>query len=421
MPTDPRRLSERISTVKPLFASGLVGLLIAALLACNAFAASTAEGKVGCGAVAHRLPQLGEHLPVAIAVATPCGHFLVERSGEVARSRSAPRPVPAGAGWYPDLTWYRVVRGHLLIGVRHHFLWRSAQPLVTRYNLGAIVRGSGELAFSLFFENGAASKLFVARYGGTEHLVGRGETPIGWTRKGDLIAVRYQQLPSLHRPESLVLLTPSGRLLRRIAVDVWDWAWAENRSVLYLLAHGRVERFDGSSLVPLASLNRLRIGAGTRLTPLGRLLAVSDTRRIALLDAPTGALVATARFPRQKAKQSYGAIAANANGTAVAFTWDNLADASSDPSVKGVFDTVYLLRARAEKATVLQRVAITYPTCGDMSSLVWRGPSLVYTETGGHALIFQPLTNSPPIRLTSLISRLSGDYVAEPIDFTVKR
>jgi hypothetical protein len=190
--------------------------------------------------------------------------------------------------------------------------------------------------------------------------------------------------------------------------------------VLYLLAHGRVERFDGNSLVTLASLDSLRIGAAPRLAPLGRLLAVSDTKRIAVLDARTGTTVATAGFPRQKTKQSYGAIAANANGTAVAFTWDNLADASSDPSAKGVFDTIYLVRAHTHSASALQRVAITYPTCGDGSSLVWRGPSLVYTETGGHALIFRPLTSSPPIRLAPLIRRLSGDYVAEPIDFTVK-
>jgi hypothetical protein len=97
-----------------------------------------------------------------------------------------------------------------------------------------------------------------------------------------------------------------------------------------------------------------------------------------------------------------------------------LADASSDPSAKGVFDTIYLVRAHTHSASALQRVAITYPTCGDGSSLVWRGPSLVYTETGGHALIFRPLTSSPPIRLAPLIRRLSGDYVAEPIDFTVK-
>jgi Putative transposase of IS4/5 family (DUF4096) len=216
--------------VKAPFVGGLVGLLVAGVLACAAFAAPSAESKVGCESLAHRLPHLEARLPVAIAVATPCGHFLVERSGAVVRSRPAPRPVPAGAGWYPDLTWYRFVRGHLLIGVRHRLLWRSTHPLATRYNLGAIERAADEVAFSLFY--GSASKLFVARFGGVERLVGRGETPIGWTRTGDLIAVRYQQLPSGHRPESLVLLAPSGQLLHRIAVDVWDWAWAKNRSVL---------------------------------------------------------------------------------------------------------------------------------------------------------------------------------------------
>jgi hypothetical protein len=402
--------------VKPLLIGGLIAALLAA--AAVGLAAPTAEAKVGCESLAHRVPRLDEHLPVAIAVATPCGDFLVERSGVVVRSRPASRPVPAGAGWYPDLTWYRVVRGHLLIGVRHRFLWRSARPLATRFNLGAIERGTGEVAFSLFY--GSASKLFVARFGGAEHFVGRGETPVGWTRSGDLLAVRYQQLRPGYRQESLVLLAPSGRLLRRIAVDVWDWAWVGNGRVLYLLAHGRVERFDGSSLIPLASLVSLRIGAAPRLAPLGRVLAVSDTKRIAVLDARTGTVVATARFPRQKTKQSYGAIAANANGTAVAFTWNNLADASSDTSVKGVFDTVYLVRAHTRSASALQRVAITYPTCGDMSSLAWRGPSLVYTETGGHALIFRPLTNLAAIKLTPLVTRLSGDHVAEPIGFTVR-
>jgi hypothetical protein len=409
--------------VKASFVGGLVILLMAGALACGALAVPMAESKVGCESLAHRLPHLKGRLPVAIAVATPCGQFLVERSGAVVRSRPPPRPVPVGAGWYPaDLTWYRVVRGHLLIGVRHRFLWRSARPLATRYNVGAIVRGHGRIAFSLFYENGSASKLFVARLGNAEQLIGRGETPIGWTSTGDLVAARFQQLRAEDRAVSRwVLLAPSGRRLRRIAVDVSDWGWAENQRVLYLIARGQVERFDGSSLVALASLASLRIGAATRLTPLGRLLAVSDTKRIALLDARTGAVIATARLPREKERQSYGAIVADASGTAVAFTWNNLAAASSDPSVKGVFDTVYLLRAHAQTAAVLQRVSITYPSCDEMSSLVWRGQSLVYTETGGHALIFRPLTSSPPIRLTPLIARLSGDYVAEPIDFTVRR
>jgi hypothetical protein len=79
------------------------------------------------------------------------------------------------------------------------------------------------------------------------------------------------------------------------------------------------------------------------------------------------------------------------------------------------------LRAHAQTATVLQRVPITHPTYDEMSSQVWRGQSLLYTETGGYALIFRPLTSTPPIRLTPLIARLAGDYVAEPIDFTVRR
>jgi hypothetical protein len=400
--------------VKPLLA-------VVAIVACAAVAARTADGKAGCGSLAHRLPRFEQRLPVAIAVTTPCGWFLVERSGAVLRSRPAPPPVPAGAGWYPaDLTWYRVVRGHLLIGVRHRFLWRSARPLATRYDLGAIARGPGRIAFSLL--DGSASRLFVARLRGSEQLVGRGETPIGWTRSGDLVAARFRQLRSEDRAVSRwILLAPSGRLLRRIADDVGDWAWAEHRRALYLLAHRRVERFDGSSLVPLASLDELRIGAAPRLTALGHVLAVSDTKRIAVVDVPTGAVVATARLPRQKTPESYGAIAANADGTAIAFTWSNLAAASADPSVKGAFDTVYLLRAHAQGASVLARVPITYPTCDEGSSLVWRGQSLVYTETGGHALIFRPLTKSPAIKLTPLITRLSGNYVAEPIDFTVKR
>ena len=61
----------------------------------------------------------------------------------MARSRPAPRPVPGDAGWYPaDLTWYRVARGHLLIRVRHRFLWRSSRPLAVRSDVGAIVRGN---------------------------------------------------------------------------------------------------------------------------------------------------------------------------------------------------------------------------------------------------------------------------------------
>ena len=219
----------------------------------SAASAPAAVGKVGCESLARRLPRVGQRLPVSVALATPCGHFLVERNGLVVRAQPTPLPVPAGASWYPDLTWYRVVRGHLLVGIRHRLIWRSARPLATRFNVGAIELGQRRIAFSLFY--GSASRLFVARLGGAERSVGRGETPIGWTHSGDLVAVRYRALRPGFRPESLVLLALSGRPLRRIAPNVWDWAWAGKRRVLYLLARGRIKRFDGSSLVPLASLD----------------------------------------------------------------------------------------------------------------------------------------------------------------------
>ena len=70
--------------------------LVVAVSACLAFAPAAA-GTVGCESLAHRLPRLGQPLPVALSVSTPCGHFLIAHSGAVVRSRPAPRPVPAGA------------------------------------------------------------------------------------------------------------------------------------------------------------------------------------------------------------------------------------------------------------------------------------------------------------------------------------
>jgi hypothetical protein len=400
--------------VKPLLIGGLVAL--STTVFAGTFVVAAADAKVGCESLAHRLPRVHARLPAPVGVTTPCGHFVLSENGTVARSRPTPRPVPAGASWYPaDLTWYRVVRGHVVIGVRRRLLWRSRRPLATRFDVSAVVRGHDTVAFSLFY--GAASELFVARLDGREHFVGRGETPIGWTRSGDLVVAR---LRAGNRPESLVLLAPSGRLLRPVAVDAEDWAWAEEPRVLYLLVHRRVERFDGGSVVRFASLDSIGIGGTPRLTALGHVLVVSDNQGIAVLEARTGAVVATASFRRPKTQQWYGSIAVNANGTAVAFTWNNLPAASSDPSIKHVVDTVYLLRSHAQSVSVLQRVPITYPNCDETSSLVWRGRSLVYTETGGHAVIFRPLTSSPPLELTPLVTKLSGDYVAEPISFTVK-
>jgi len=72
MPADLRRLDGRKLAVRPLFVGGLLGLLMAAVLACGAFAAPTAERKVGCESLARRLLRFEERLPVAIAVETPC-------------------------------------------------------------------------------------------------------------------------------------------------------------------------------------------------------------------------------------------------------------------------------------------------------------------------------------------------------------
>ncbi|MHB8469521.1 MAG: hypothetical protein ACYDCH_07200 [Gaiellaceae bacterium] len=374
--------------------------------------APPALGKVGCESLAQRLPRLRQRLPVEIVVSTPCGRFLIGRDGVVERSRPMPRPVPAGASWSPDLTWYRVVRGQLQVGERQRLLWRSARPVATRFDVGAIALGNRRLAFSLFY--GSASKLFVARFGGRERFVGRGETPIGWTRSGDLVAVRFRAAGTSYRQEALVLLAPSGRFLRRIAPDVWDWAWAGRRKVLYLLARGQVERFDGGSLVPLGSLTALRIGPRPLLTPLGRLLAVSGSRRIALLDSRTGAVVSTAglpRLPQQKTvvAASIISIAMNRSGTAVAFVWSN-----------PVAETVYLLPAHARRAVAIQRARLEYATCDRSAALVWRGRSLVFSDVEGHAAILRPLPHTRTIALTPLVTKLSGAYVAEPIDFTVR-
>src|SRR4051812_37209789 len=75
-------------------------------------------------------------LPASIVATTSCGRFEIDVGGRVRFIGPKTLPVPLGVNWYQDLSWYRVARGHLVVGRGEQMQWRSHATYPTS-------RGSG--------------------------------------------------------------------------------------------------------------------------------------------------------------------------------------------------------------------------------------------------------------------------------------
>src|SRR4051794_8017495 len=136
------------------------------------------------------LPR-GLSLPAPIVATTSCGRFEVGTGGRVHFLGPKSLPVPPGVNWYEDLSWYRIVRGHVVVGRGLRTEWRShrSYPLSRGSGVGAVRASSNRVAFSFAAPpaNWKRATLYVARRGSDERAVAVGETPIGWTGQGALV------------------------------------------------------------------------------------------------------------------------------------------------------------------------------------------------------------------------------------------
>lgn len=273
-----------------------------------------------------------------------------------------------------DLTWYRIEHSRLLVGRRHRLLWRSQGRFasVRGEGVGAVTLSRARVAFSFF--TGRTPTLYLARLGGAEAPVARGETPLGWTRTGSLVTLGS-------RGGVILVRSASGRLQRTLTRGVYNFVFDRARGALVYVAHRTLERFDGGRVRALARLPELRLGGRPSLTPLAGVLVVSGRQRLVVLRAD-GSLLSSTVLPRRRARADWtpGALAADAKGD-VAFTATrgNTAYGSSG------FESVYLLPAGAQAARAIYHEHVDFAVCERGAALAWHGDWLLYSASEGYA------------------------------------
>lgn len=332
-----------------------------------------------------------------MTIRTGCGAFEIGRSGRVRKISSNRSPVPPGADWWPYTgVWDKLAGGHLVVGRWQKRLWRSAGSFPRPYEAGAITVGPKAIAFSY---SNRVPRLYLAPLGGRERLVATGEYPIGWTRGG--------LYTGTSRGGGLRLRSAGGVLRATLARQVYDYAYDHASGRLYFLARGNLVRADGAEQRPIASLARLGLAAGRalQLQPLGRLVALTDRRRLVVL-RPDGSLFAAARLPRGRTRvdgiSSQIAAAANAQGVAFTATRGNTAYGSQGS------ETVYLLRPGAQSARAVHTERVRFAVCERGAGLQWHGRWLLYAASEGNTSIVDASHPQHAIDLARTVRRLPG-------------
>jgi hypothetical protein len=358
-------------------------LAIAAVLL--AAAAGAASGKSSGKNCSLDLLQGKPGLPAAVVVTTDCGLYRLGTDGSVAFAGKWKSPVPPVArAYWMDFSWYGLARGHVLIGRGMKQLWRShdAYPGGRRLDVEGIALGRHKLAFTLYRRR--RSTLFVGRFGGREHRVADGEWPLAFTHAG-LVTFRGK-----------TLLLRSDRTVRVLAHAIDPQVDRKSRKVVFR-SNGELFAFDGSRVRGLASLRKLGVTGVPVVEPLGGLVAAHDRRRLIVVDYD-GRLVASTALPksRHQADGVSSPVAANAEGTAVAFT------VTSGNLER---ESVYLLAVGTHRARALHTERFVG---GGGAWLAWRGRWLLYANAGQQAAVVDSSGQAPAVELSDVIAKLPG-------------
>ena len=364
----------------------LVWILALALAA----GVGAAPAKTSGGSCSAPLPKGLAGLPSVVVVTTDCGRFRLKPDGSVRFAGKWRSPVPPVArGYWPDtLAWYGLAHGHVLIGRGMKQLWRSHGTYTGgRYiDIGAVVLGRRLIAFSYY--RGRQSYLLVAHYGGAERLVARGEVPLAFS-SGRLVTWRER---------GKALLLRRARTARFLAHAIDPQVDHESRVVVFR-SNGELYAFDGERIRALISLRRHGVTGPPTVEPLGRWVATHDRRRL-VVAGYDGRLVASTALPRSRYRADgvTSPVAANADGTAVAFTVTsrNLSR-----------ETVYLLAGGTHRAQpLLAEKFVGGGGCGAGAWLAWRDRWLLYANAGQQAAVIDSSGQAPAIQLSDVIAQL---------------
>jgi hypothetical protein len=365
-------------------------------LALVAAAATGGQAHGVSGRCAQALPR-GAQVPAPIVVTTRCGRFRLQPKRGVIYKGARTLPVPRGANYWADLTWYRFSRHHLLIGRGLRQLWRSHGTYRSTYpyDIGRVALGPSELAFSY------SDRLYVARYRGREHVVARGESPVAFLM-GKLLTWRTRGFALVRRG--------AGRVVVPHAVDPeWDRAGG----MVVFRTGRRLRAFDGAKVHELGNRYELGVRGNPVVELLGGLVSMHDTRRLVVLDYDSRLVASAPLPPRPKRVDGVSsAVVANADGTAFAFT---ATQGNTAYGSKGS-ETVYVLPAGGHAVKRVFTENLKFDACGRMAWLAWHGRWLLYANPELRAAVVDPTGQAAPADLTRVIGGLPGIRRDGPFD-----
>jgi hypothetical protein len=139
------------------------------------------------------------------------------------------------------------------------------------------------------------------------------------------------------------------------------------------------------------------MSANTWLQPLGGLVELLDVRRPAVV-RPDGSLFASTPVRHLDRISSFLASAPGAS--AVAFT--GVTGPTRDPNA----ESVYLLRAGADAAIVVQDEPGSFGGCAQWASVEWHGSWLLYSNNDGNLAAIETVGAQRAIELSGLARRL---------------
>jgi len=231
--------------------------------------------------------------------------------------------------------------------------------------------------------------VYLARHGEAPHVVGRG-VPLGWTRRGTLVALRFRGTRA-----DVDIRDDAGRRLRVLARDVATYAFdAASGTLLYV---------DGRTIVRTDGRSRTRVGRlpssrGGWIQPLaGGLVALLDEHRLVVL-RPDGSTLG-----RFRAAGALGGPVARAGGVAVAVT-----HGYRGYRTVGAED-VEVMRPDGSVVRVLRR-RLRFALCARGADLAWRGRWLLYRTTEGVAAAVDTASGRT-VDLSRFVARLPGFVV----------
>ncbi len=335
-------------------------------------------------------------LPDTILVKGACGTFAFHPDGvaELVHPRPwAPSWAPGALARADERTYIAHPRRHLVLLRDAGVLWRSR---LAHGSDNVVVRG-GTIAFTAYER--PAPDLWMARVGGPERLVGRGEDLHGWAHAGGFFT---------QRGFDVRVRAGDGRLLRRLGSVRWTAYERETQSLLAISTSNLLLRTNGRQWTTLADLRSLGLARHPWLEVLPRgLIHVGSGNRMLLLrrDGTRFASASLARKPHgnrgETIVSSLLPLPAQ-RGVVFAVNYRGVGKA-------GATDRVLLLERGRHVPRVLYERRANPVQCGYWANLSLHGNSLLYWPSQGRALVvLDTLRRRAPVDLWPTVLRTPG-------------